>query len=154
MEKKQEFVWTAPEFVHYPKNKTWYVVASVIGVILVGYFLVHKDFLTSALFALLFLMLVFLAREKPREVRITLSGRGLKINEMALPYQQIKFFWIVYEPPTVKTLNFETTAYLNRFVTVQLADTDPVAIREFLLQYLLEDLDRQEQTVDTISRKL
>ena len=154
MEKKLEISWSAPEFVHYPKSKTWFGVFAVMGLALVGYFLTQKDFLTSSMFLLLFLMLMFVARAKPRQIEVTLSGRGIKLNETIVPYQQIKSFWLVYEPDQVKTLNFETTAYLNRFLTVQLADQDPVAVREYLLDFLPEDLDREERVIDRISRTL
>ncbi len=154
MVEQTQITWNAPEFVHYPKSKTWFGVFAAIGVLLVGYFLTQKDFLTSSMFLLLFLMLMFVARAKPRQIEVTLSGRGIKLNETIVVYQQIKSFWLVYEPAEVKTLNFETTAYLNRFLTVQLADQDPVAVREFLLEFLPEDLDREERVTDKISRSL
>jgi|SRR3989344_2442267 len=154
MEKKREITWTAPEFIHYPKSGKWYVLLGIAGAALVAFFLFKRDFLTSMMFVLLFLMAFFFSRAKPRQIHITLGPRGVKLNESLMTYQQIKTFWLVYEPPDIKTLNFETSAYLNRFLSLQMQDQDPVEIRDFLLDYLLEDLDRQERISDKISRTL
>ena len=104
------------------------------------------------MFILLFLMALLFSRLKPRQITITLGPRGLRLNDSLISYQQMKSFWLVYEPPHIKTLKFETSAYLNRFLTVQLDDQDPVEIREFLLDYLAEDLEREERIPDKISR--
>lgn len=154
MEKKHEISWTAPEFIHYPKSLNWYLAAGGAALVLVVYFAFQKDFLTATMFVLLFLIVFFFARAKPRQVHITLSAHGIKLNDSRISYQQIKTFWLVYEPPEIKTVNFETSAYLNRYLTLQLGDGDPSEIRDFLLEYLLEDLDREERMPDKISRTL
>lgn len=152
--KQKQITWLAPEFIHYPKSLFWFVIVIVMGLGLLTYFLFQKDFLTATLFALLLLTVLYFSKTKSKTVHIMLSSQGIKLNNTKLSYQQIKSFWIVYEPPEVKTLNFETTAYLNHFLTLQLSDQNPVEIREFLLQYLPEDLDRGEQFADKLARKL
>ena len=149
-----EISWSAPEYQHYPKSIGWFVLLSLAGAGLTLYFLWQKDFLTSILFALFFVIIYFFSKTKPRTLRITLDSQGVKINNTRLPHSQIKKFWIVYDPPEVKILNFETLAYLNRYLTLQLESQDPVKIRQFLLSYLPEDLDSGEQLSDTLSRKL
>lgn len=146
--------WTAPEFIHYPKSIWWFVAVGGVGATFVSFFAFQKEFLVSLLFLLLTILVLFFSKTRPRTLEIQIDGIGVKINELKLSYQQIKSFWIVYEPPEVKTLNFETTAYLNRFFTLQLQQEDPVRLREFLLKYLPEDLERGEQFADQIGRKL
>ncbi|OGF02211.1 MAG: hypothetical protein A3G07_02295 [Candidatus Doudnabacteria bacterium RIFCSPLOWO2_12_FULL_47_12] len=154
MQKKPELAWTAPEFVHYPKSKIWFFVLGVAGSLLVVYFLFQRDFLTGMMFVLLLAMAFLFAKSKPRQINIALTAQGIKLNDTLLPYKQVKVFWMIYQPPEVKTLNFETSAYLNRFLTLQLEDQDPVLVRNFLLEYLPEDLDREERLSDKISRTL
>ncbi|MDP3993805.1 MAG: hypothetical protein U1C57_00770 [Candidatus Doudnabacteria bacterium] len=149
-----EISWSAPEYQHYPKSLGWFIFLFLAGAGLTLYFLLQKDFLTSILFALLFIIIYFFSKAKPRTLHITLDRQGIKINNNRLPYSQIKKFWIVYDPPEVKILNFETLAYLNRYLTLQLESQDPVNIRQFLLSYLPEDLDGGEQFSDKLSRKL
>lgn len=153
-ESPKSIAWDAPEFVHYPKNIWWYVFLIVVGLGFVIFFSFQKDFLTAGLFFLLLVIIIYYGKATPRLLHIEITTHGIKINDNRLSYQQIKSFWLVYDPPTVKTLNFETTANFNRFLTLQLGEQNPLPVRELLLEYLAEDLDRGEQTVDKISRNL
>jgi len=146
--------WTAREFIHYPKGKVWIISLLSIGLVLVGIFLFRKDFLTALLFLLLLIVTFYFSRKKPRKIKITLDSQGIKLNELRIYYQQIKNFWIIYRPPEVKTLNFETSAYINRFLTIQLEAQDPLKIREYLLNFISEELDREEPVTEKLSRKL
>lgn len=153
-EKPKELSWTAPEFIHYPKSRVWYITIVVVGLVFVVFFLFQKDLLTAALFILLTILVLYFSRQRPREIAVKIDARGLKLNDLQIRYDNLKSFWIVYDPPAVKILNFETTAYLNRYLTIQLADQDPVAARDLLLEHLPEDLDKEEQISDKIARKL
>lgn len=146
--------WTAPEYIHYPKSPVWFTTLFVAGFGLSLYFLLRRDFLAGLLFILLVIIIFYFARTKPKLLEIEIQSKGIKLGDLDLSWQQIKSFWIVYEPPAVKTLNFETTAYLNRFLTVQLGEADPVQVREFLLEYLPEDLDKNESLSDKLARRL
>ncbi len=153
-QKKYKITWQAPEFIHYPKNLWWFGVLTIAGFALITYFLWQKEFLTATLFALLFILISFFSKAKPKTLTIELDHRGVKLDNRRIPYEQLKAFWLVYDPPNVKTLNFETTAYFNRYLTLQLTSENPVEIRKFLLQYLPEDLNRGEQFADKLSRTL
>ena len=153
-ETKKQIFWSAPEFVHYQKGQVWFFFLTVIGLGFAVYFFVQKDFLTATLFLLMFIIVFGFAKAKPKTMQIVLDGAGIKFNESRIPYQQLKTFWIVYNPPETKTLNFESSAYVNRFITLQLENEDPVKIRRFLLEYLPEDLDRNEHLSHRIARAL
>lgn len=151
---KNEIAWEAPEFIHYPKNKLWFAILGILGLALLVYFSLQKDFLTAALFLLLLILIFYFSSVKPKILKIQLDAQGIKLNNLRLSYQQIKNFWIVYDPPVIKILNFETTAFFNRYLTLQLGNEDPRQIRKFLLEYLPEDLDRGEQFADKLGRTL
>jgi len=153
-ETKTEISWSAPEFIHQPKSPLWFTLAGITGLTLIIYFLFQRDYLTALLFFLLGLVTFYFAKLPAKSVQIQIGAKGLKLNQIQIPYQKLKKFWIVYEPPIVKTLNFETTAYFNRFLTLQLENENPLPIREILLKYIPEDLERGEQMDDKIARKL
>ena len=153
-ETKTEISWTAPEFIHQPKGSLWFILVGVADLVLIIYFLFQRDYLTALLFLLLGLVTFYFARLPAKNLHIQIGPKGLKLNQIQIPYQKLKKFWIVYEPPIIKTLNFETTAYFNRFLTLQLEDKNPLPIRELLLKYIPEDLERGEQIDDKIARTL
>ncbi|MBI4054001.1 MAG: hypothetical protein HY397_01575 [Candidatus Doudnabacteria bacterium] len=150
---KKEISWEAPEHIHYEKGLSWYLVAALIALAFFAYAFWQKDYL---MFATLFVVLAagfFVAHKRPNNISISLNHKGLVTNDVLYRYDTtLKSFWIVYHPPETKTLYFQTAQLFNQTISVELADQNPVEIREFLLQYLPEDLEREESNLDRILR--
>ena len=154
MLKTTNISWQALEFEHHEKNGKWFLWLLIFGLALLGYAAWQKDFFMFLTFFLLILAIYLYARKKPKTVMIELAGRGIKLDADLYPYSTLKAFWIIYEPPQVKIVGLETTHSLNRELILQLDDMDPNTVREFLLQYLPEDLEREENYSDKLMRKL
>ena len=151
---KDQISWTAPEFVQYEKGGRWYIILLVVGILILAYALWRGDYL---MFATLFIFLVatyIFAKKKPKQIQVKLSSKGISLNESEYPYSMIKSFWIFYDPPEIKTLNFETTQLLNKEIIVQIEDANPNEIREFLTEYIPEDLEREESYPDKLLRRI
>ena len=112
-----------------------------------------KSIMTVITFVLLILLSYAFAVKPPKSLRHSIGQVGIKVGNVAYPYKNIKTFWVVYNPPDVKTLNFETTAYLNNPVSVELGDQDPVEVKMLLKNFLVEDLEREESLSEVIARK-
>lgn len=154
MKKTNQISWEAPEFPYYQKGTAWYLTVILISLAILAYAFWKKDYLMFATLLILSAVIVALAQKKPKTFTITLSGQGIHLNRDLYPYKNLKYFWITYQPPEIKTLNFETTSYFNRDLAVQLGDEDPNAIREFLLQYLPEDSEKEESFAERLQRNL
>jgi hypothetical protein len=100
-------------------------------------------FLTLLTFVLLIVVALIFSHQKPQEIQYQLTSTGIVIGQLAYPYRNIKKFWMIYTPEN-KTVNFETVAYLNNHISMELGRQDPVAIKQFLKNYLQEDLDKEE----------
>ncbi len=146
--------WDAKEFTHHEKTLVWYIVFTLIAIGLIVYSILSGSILTMVTFGLIVLLGFLFSHRQPRVMPHSLTSSGIILGDTIIPYKNIKSFWIIYEPPQVKTLNIETTAYLNRHVTIQLGDQDPVPVKLFLKKYLPEDLNRDESFVDIIQRHL
>lgn len=144
MPKNQNSIsWQAPEFKHYEKNPGWYVTAISIAVLIIGFFIiVQRDYFAAITLGVLTIFIIFFSRQKPQIVEIQLTSKGVHHGNLHVPYKQIKHFWVVNQEP-LKTVNFETSAYMNRLMIVELENQDPDAVREFLLEYLPEHEDTQ-----------
>jgi hypothetical protein len=156
MEKKSSEIisWQAPEFEHHAKHPLWYIGFAIVAGALIVYSIFSGSLITIIMFALIVALAFGYAHRQPRVMNHDLTLTGVILGDTMYPYKNIKKFWIVYEPPQVKTLNLETESYLNSHVTIQLGDQDPVAVKLFLQKYLIEDLNREESFVDIISRRL
>ena len=88
-------------------------------------------------------------------VSFKITEDGIVINGKLYEYKVIKNFYIIYEPPEVKTLYFEPKSLLSPRIPIALEDQNPVEIRQILRQYLTEDIDREDEPVsDQTSRLL
>ncbi|MGE5392131.1 MAG: hypothetical protein ACM3NH_00065 [Candidatus Saccharibacteria bacterium] len=146
--------WTALEYEPREKRAVWFTLFFLIfgGLIAFGFY--TKSYITVVLFVLLAAVSYGFAVKRPRRLGHIIGPTGITVGKTSFPYKEIKKFWIHYDPAVTKTLNFETTAYVNNMVTLQLDKQDPIEVRNYLKKYLAEDLDREETLSDAIARKL
>jgi len=145
--------WQAPEFIYHPKSFNWHIFAASFIVILVGASLYLKEWIAATVFIILGFLIFRYAEVKPRTIEIGLTNVGIKVGNVFYPYNKLKSFWLVYEPP-IKTLNLETTRRFSPIIAIQLEDTDPFLVKNILKEHLLEESERTEDLIDRFSRFL
>jgi len=153
-ENKEHISWVALEYEHHKKSAKWFLGLLIVTILILGYAVWQKDWLMLVTFVILLSAIYLYARRNPKKIKIKLSEKGVTLDQDEYPYGMIKSFWIMYEPPGIKTLSFEMSQYVNRELVLQLADADPNEIREFLLEFLEEDLEHEEKYSDKLMRKL
>ena len=153
-EQKKEISWEAPEFKELVKGPYWYMFYAGITVLLIGYGAYTNSLITIIAFSVMSLVGLTFAFRKPEKITFTLTSTGIVVADKNFPYKIIKKFWIVYYPPEIKTLNLETSAYLNSHIKIELGDQNPIEVKKFLKNYLPEDLDKEESLPEVIARKL
>jgi hypothetical protein len=140
--------WEAPEFKHYEKGAGWYVTLLALAILVVSFFIFQKDIFGAVCVAMLSVLIILFSRHKPKDVKVELNEKGVHFGNLFYPYKQIKHFWIVNND-CHKTLNLETTAYLNNMVILELNGQNHELIRNFLVQFLLE----HERTTETFVQR-
>lgn len=151
----KEFSWSGPSHQMQERSPAWYLgfaLAALVGIAFAIFY--DRGITTIITFALIIIVVFILSSQPQRTIKYKISPLGLSANQTLYPLQTIKKFWIDYHPPEIKTLNFETTAYLNNKVSFQLGDADPVTVRLIAKQYLAEDLDHEYTLSETLARKL
>src|SRR3989344_5481594 len=138
------FNWVFPEFPRYERDKSWYFWASVIAVILLIYAIFSANFLFAVIIIVSSLTILMFHRSN-NEINFKITEDGILLNKQFYDYRDIKNFYIIYQPPAVKTLYFEPKSIFRPRVPVSLEDQNPVKIREVLLNYLEEDLERENE---------
>ncbi|MDP3051976.1 MAG: hypothetical protein Q8N42_00535 [bacterium] len=145
--------WEALEYEYIPKSNNWFwsIVIIVIGISFASILLGNMLF---AIFVVIAgLAIILFGARKPREISFSLSAKGLQIEKRLFPYENLRSFWIHYDPPKQKLLTVELKKLLMPAISIQLGDTDPNAVREYLLKFLKEER-REEPLVATITRLL
>ncbi len=146
------FKWQFPEFPKYDRKRGWYIWGGIIIFVFIIYSIITSNFL-FALITVIFTLTIMLFRQSENTVDFKITEDGIVVNSKFYEYKEIKNFYIIYEPPEVKNLYFEPKSLLSPRIPINLEDQNPVLIRKTLLQYLDEDLDREnEPTSDQFSR--
>ncbi|MDX9892793.1 MAG: hypothetical protein RB292_00055 [Patescibacteria group bacterium] len=146
------FHWKFFEFAKHQRNEGWYFWAGLVVVLLLVYSIVAADLLFGFIVILVTMILILFNRTNS-EIDFRITEDGILINRKLYQYKDLKNFYIIYNPPEVKTLYFEPKSILSPRIPVALEDQNPVKIRELLKKYLEEDLEREDEPVsDQTSR--
>lgn len=147
--------WDFPEFIKHPRKKTWYFWAMVIVIFLLIYSVVTVNFLFAVIVIMAAISFLLIYRREPKQVTFAITEDGLEADDRFFPYENLKDFFIIYKPPEVKSLFFEFISWTKPRLTISLADQNPVEIRKILLEYLDENLDRDDEPLsEGLSRLL
>ncbi len=140
--------WAVPEYIKYEHFFGWYVMTFLIG----GFFLIQalwtRNFLFVIIILLVGIILYFHERNTPNLVEFIITEEGVILGEKFYPYENFESFWIVYNAPDIKTLYFTLKQMLRSELPIHLENQNPVAIRNILLNYLPEDIEKEEEAVE------
>lgn len=147
--------WEFPEFVQHKRGKWWYIIAAIILAGFVFYSVMTSNFLFVVILLLGVFVLIYRFLQGPRPVTVKIGQDGILVDRKLYPYKELKSFWLIYEPPTIKYLYFDFKNRLKKHLPVPLEDINPLQVRESLLNYLEEDLEKEEEGFsETLSRFL
>ncbi len=147
------FNWRAPEFDYsFDKglNLLFFGVVLIIGGIVTAFF---KNFTFAALLILSGALVVSYAFKLPREVNLAATSRGIKVGNRLYLFEDLKSFWIHYDPPFAKELILESRKAFVPHIRAPLGDVEPLRLREILLRFLKED-KHEDSLSDTISKTI
>jgi len=147
--------WESREFIQYDRNPAWILVVYVLAALTLVYAIWTMNFLFAVLVVLFTIVIVIYTQRKPNILKVAVMKKGFKINNTLYTYEDdLENFWILYNPPDLKVLNFKRRQALLPALVIQLEDQNPLKIREMLLKFLPEDLTQDESTIDKMSRKI
>lgn len=148
------FEWQAPEHVHRPKSRAWFAtLAAATAIISVGFALTGNIMATVAI-ALAGGLTYYIAQQPIKNVRYRIMADGLAFNNTLYHYQDLEAFNIIYKPGETKTVLVRSARPFAPLLHMEIGDTDPVAIRDLLLDFVPEDLHLTEPLVDIYARRL
>src|SRR3989338_8037322 len=146
--------WEVDEYPAHQRSKLWYILAAVIGVALIVYAIATANFLFAVIILMIGVITLLSSFVPPDRVPVLITNTGVVVSDMYYDFQAIKDFSIAYDPPHVKNLYFEFHSPWQPLLTVPLDDIDPNEVRELLLPYCLENLQRVEENLTDVLRRL
>ena len=142
----QELTWEIEEYTKHPRDKKWYIIASIIAVGLIVYALIDKNYFFALVIIIAAGLIVFFDNEPPKKLNFTIKYDGVEVGKNFYEFTSMVNFYIIYKPKEgVKKLFFEFKNPLKHRLSINLYDQNPIIIRDYLLQYLTEDLDKENE---------
>lgn len=150
--------WQIPSHRKPDRSKNWYILASIFIVVAIFFcfFAIsswHIVFLgrsANFLFALIILIsaiIVMINEGQPTTMlNCELGPEGFKLAGRLYDYNSLKNFSVIYKPrESLKNLYFEFNSSISQTLSIPLRSMDPLIVRNFLLKYLKEDLERTDE---------
>jgi len=166
-DKQKKLNWEVEEHSAPKRSMNWYIIASVILLLILFFcfFTIkswHLVFLgASSNFLFAFILIVASAimmvheRQTALKVKVELDVEGITVGYRFYDYDDIKTFSIIFKPKNeVKNLYLEFKNILKPRLSIPLEEMSVLEVRDFLLKYLDEDLDRTDPPVSEQLTKL
>ena len=149
--------WAVPEYRAPQRSRRWYWLASLVIIVclffsffsLSGWKLVFLGSASNFLFALIIvvaaIIMIINESQPPIMVPIELGPEGVRIGNRFYDYDDFRHFAVLYKPKqSLKILYLEFKNSLRPRLSVPLRRQDALAVRNFLVRFLDEDLERTE----------
>jgi len=147
--------WQVPEYRVPERGRVWYITAAVFlfFCIFFSFFtitnwkIVFLSYDSNFLFVLIIIIaaaIMYVNEKRPPEmINFELGPEGVKIGSKFYDYDELKNFCVLYKPKqSIKNLYFEFKNSARLRLSVPLRRMDALTVRNFLVRYLDEDLER------------
>lgn len=146
------YEWTFPEYQKFSRGRLWYTIMIGLGVLFVVYGMVTGNFLFSLIIALFAIILFLQQHQNPHDISFAITDLGIIVGNRFYEYRELDGFYIIYNPPA-KTLFFETKNLLKPLLSIPLQDQNPLDLRFALLEFLPEDLEKDEEPASELASR-
>ena len=147
--------WDFPEYEQFNSINAGLIFTGFIAICLLIYSLFTANFLFSIIIVLVVLIVALRQFTPPRQVTLMITEMGIILDNIFYAFHEIDNFWIIYNPPKVKSLYFQLSKTMSITKRIPLLDINPILIRELLAKHLKEDLTREEEDLtETLGRVL
>lgn len=147
------YSWRAPQFEVYEKSGRWYIIAAVFILAMIAYALYTNGPMMAIVFILIGIVGYIYSQKDPLVVTFAITDEGIIADKEIYLYENIKSFWIFYDPHHTKTISLHTKASTFPFVHIPIGDENPAKLHEILTEYIPE-IKQDPSMIDTIERVL
>jgi hypothetical protein len=164
---KNYLKWQIPEYRIPERSQRWYTIVLILIVLLLffcfftisNWRLVFLGYNSNFLFALILIMaavITFLNENRPPLIlTVELGPEGVTIGSRFYDYDEFRHFCVLYKPKqSVKNLYLEFKNPVRPRLSIPLRRLDALTVRNFLVRYLDEDLERTQPPVSEQLTKL
>ncbi|MDP2692953.1 MAG: hypothetical protein Q8O88_04915 [bacterium] len=146
--------WTVQEYDRHQRGLFWYIFMITLGMILIVYGFMSNNFLFSLIIVLAAIILFIQSYQVPAQVLFRITELGVIVGNRFYTYNELKNFYIIYQPPETKTLFIEPKTGMRPVLRIPLLDQNPLDVRDAMNIFLDEDLEKEsEPLTDLFARQ-
>ena len=146
--------WIVREYDSHDRGTLWYVGIGLLGLGLIVYGVVSGNFMFSLIIILVAIILFMQHHQDANDVLFQITELGLVVGTKFYLYNELDSFYIIYQPPSVKTLFIETKSATRPLIRVPLMANNPLEVRTMMQEFLEEDIEKEEEPLsDTFARQ-
>lgn len=146
--------WTASEFIAYYKGAGWYIVATIVLIIIstITYFLSSQDIISTVVIFIIGAIFIGFSLRKPRVLNYEVSNQGIRIGEKLYSYKTLKSFAVI-EEETMRSIDLLPLQRFMPAISMYYEPNDETAIVDALSIYLPKE-DRKQPLIDKLMHKI
>lgn len=145
--------WTASEFIHHDKSFVWYLVLSVVTVIIATLvYLVRHDYFATGAVVVVAIIFGIIGTRKPRSLDYRLDDKGLGVAGKVYSYQHFKSYFVGHDS-ALASLNLVPLRRFMPILTVYYDPADETDIEETVSNYLPME-QREKDILDKFLQKI
>ena len=148
---KKLMSWKFPEYAEHDRGKAWYFIFFLVGGAFIIYSLATSNFLFMVLIIIIWAVIFITSKRKPASLRLNVFEDGVQVEDRRFyAWEDINKFWLIYRPPEAKFVYFNFKSNIRPDLAISLEKANPIKLREFLLQYLEEDLKKEDESMSEV----
>ena len=154
------FSWKHPDLIKYQRTTSWYIIATAVVVLLVwwaignAWWMGGESYLFAVFLVIFFLVVLLLDYRPAKEIDFFITPDGIKDAGKFYGYDELDHFFVIYKDEGIKGLYIEFKNPLRGRLAIPLEGQDVIAIREYLLKHLKENLDREVEPWTEFIRRM
>ncbi len=154
---KNRLSWPIPEYKKPDRGKYWYILASLFVFLCVffSFFTIsnwnliflgpNSNFLFALIIVIAAIIMLINESQEPMILDFTLGPEGVRVGKKFYDYDEFRHFAVIYKPKqSVKQLYLEFKNSIRPRLSVPLRRMDALTVRNYLVKYLDEDLERTD----------
>lgn len=146
--------WEVDEYAKHERSRAWYIMASGIGILLILYAIATANYLFAVIILMMGVILFVSMLNDPERISVVITTTGIVVGDMYYDYQSIRDFSIAYDPPHIKILYLDFFEFWHPMISVPLELIDPNVVRKQLLSFCPENLDRTEENLTDLVKRV
>ena len=148
------FSWSHQDYVLYHKDIRWYVFSIIILVSAVAWSFWQQNYLFGVFLIMFYLVVLLYENRPPETIDFVITPIGIKTGKKFYYWRLIDHFFIIYRAQGIKNLYIEFKNPLSGRLVIPLDGQNAVAIRDYLLKFLKEDLEREAEPISEQLRRM